>query len=86
MVAITLTEYQGVPIPGVKKGKWSAQNDYTSKFGFNTLKGVVLTVDSDDDAIVSATISSGQATIGLVDDDGAAITSTTTGYYWAWGE
>ena len=86
MTAATLTEYSGVPIPGVKKGSCVAQNAYTSTFGFKTLKGVLLTVDSDNDAIVTCAIATGSGTIKLVDDAGSDIAANTTIYYWAWGE
>jgi len=85
-MVLTLTEHTGVPIPGIKKGKWSGVNGDTSSFGFNTLIGVVMTVDSDNDAIVSLPISGGSGTMGLRDDEGNAVSATTTGYYWAWGE
>ena len=86
MTAITLTQTDQVPIPGLKKGKWSAQDGYTSKFGFRTLKGVTCTVDDDSDVIVTATISSGSATINFIEAGGSAPAGTVTGYYIAWGE
>ena len=83
--AATITEHTNWPTPGIKKGKFLAQSGYTTKFGWNTVVGVLLTVDDNDDAIVSGAISGGDVTIGLIDDQGAAITADTTGYYIAWG-
>jgi len=86
MTEATLTESSRTPLPGVKKGYCSAQNAYTSKFGFSTLEGVILTVDDDNDAIVTCAVASGEGTIKLVDDAGSAIAADTKIHYWAWGE
>lgn len=85
MTAATIVESKHAPIPGIKKGKWTAQNGYTTKFGWNTVVGCVLTVDDDNDAIVTSAISSGEVTIKLVDDAGSNISSNVNGYYIAWG-
>lgn len=87
MTAITLTEDSKCPIPGVKKGAFSAGRDgYTSKFGLSYVRGVVLTMDDNDDVIVSAQLSAGTATLGMIDDAGAAVSADSTGFYWAWGD
>lgn len=84
MTAVTLTEFQDF-IPGLKMGTCTVANAYTSKFGFGTLKGVVLTTGSDNDAIVGASVSAGSATVSAIDDAGSAITTGFTANYIAWG-
>ena len=86
MTAATLTEFSGVPIPGVKKGAFSAQDGYTTKFGLSYVRGAVCTMDDNDDVIVSIQLSSGTATFGMIDDAGSAVSSDSTGFYWAWGD
>ena len=87
MTAITLTESDKAPTPGLKKGAWSAQSGYTSSFGLKNMRGVILLVDDDDDLIVTCAISSGVGTIKFVNDEGSEVAGATkTGYYLAWGE
>lgn len=87
MTLATLTPYQAANYPGLKKGVLSAQNGYTSTFGFKNCRGAVLTVDDDNDAIVTLTaITAGVGTIGINDDANAAVAAATKIYYLAWGD
>ncbi len=87
MTDATLTEYSGVPIPGLKKGSAVGRDAYTSNFGFKTLKGVVCMSSDDDDVIVTVAVAAGAGTINIVDDAGADVTGAdVTFYYIAWGE
>ena len=84
MTAVTLTESQTF-VPGFEAGTCTIANAYTSKFGFGTLKGVVLTTSSDNDAIVGCAVSSGSGTVSAIDDAGAAINTAFTANYIACG-
>ena len=78
MTAATVTEVPGAYLPGIKIGTISAGNNYTTTFGFTEVEWCMVSSNSDDDAIVSAAISSGDVTLGVVDDAGSAITSAIT--------
>jgi len=85
MTAATLTEHRST-MPGIKVGAFSAQNGSTTKFGLASVIGAVLTMDDNDDVIVSVSISSGEATIAMIDDAGAGVATASTGFYLAWGD
>ena len=84
MTTITLTEFEG-SIPGMKMGTCSLANAYTSKFGFQSCSGVILTTSSDNDVIVGGAASSGTVTVSAIDDAGSAVGIAFTCNYIAWG-
>jgi len=75
MTVATLTKIYEDNFPGFNFGYISAANDYTTKLGFSSVEWCFVVSKDDDDAIVSAEISSGNVTLGVIDDAGAAITS-----------
>ncbi len=77
MTVATLTKIYEDNLPGFNFGYITAANDYTSTFGFSTVEWVFVVSKNDDDAIISADISLGTATLGVISDSGAAITSAT---------
>ena len=77
MTAATVTEVPGAYLPGFKIGTISAADSYTTTFGFAEVEWVMVSANGDNDGIVSAAISSGDVTIGLIDDGGSAIATPT---------
>lgn len=87
MTAVALTKTKRVHLPGFKIGAGVLQSGYTSSFGFKTLKGVLLTLDSAEDYIITAAIATGVATITALNQDGSTpLSSDKTAYYIAWGD
>lgn len=86
MTAATVTETDGMYVPGLKFGTISAANAYTTKFGFASLRGAVVSTSSDNDAIVGAIVGGGSATLTAVDDAGSAVTTAFTINFIAWGD
>lgn len=61
--------------PQILTGLTNASNADTFDIPFGQPKGCICTSKSDNDAIVSATVSKNTVTIGAVDDAGANITA-----------
>jgi len=78
MTAATVTEVPGGYMPGFKIGTISAGDNYTTNFNFTEVEWCLVMSASDDDAIATAAISSGDVTIGLIDDSGASVTGAIT--------
>lgn len=85
MTDATLYPYRKINVPGIKSGYCTAQNGYTSKFGFASCQGVVLTEGQNSGDIIGVTLSSGTATITVKDHAGNAVAADRTLYYFAWG-
>jgi hypothetical protein len=85
MTAATLVENKTCYQPGHKYGSATIGNGTTSKFGLAAVEGIVFTPSTDNDVIISATISGGTVTISVVDDAGSAVHTGFTAYYHAWG-
>lgn len=85
MTAATVT-LNGPAYPGIKFGVASAANDYTIDTGLSSCEGIVLTTSDDDEFASATSISGGTVTIGVVDDEGNAVTTARDIYFLAWGK
>ena len=86
MVVVSAITYDpDCPMPNVKKGHCTAQDAYTTNFGFDKVLGGVLTAGTAS-VIATLVISSGDGTINLELHDGTAHTTNTTVYFVVWGE
>jgi len=86
MTAATITKTYDDFLPGFKFGYVTAQDNYTTKFGFASCEWAIVCSKDDDDAIVSVEISSGSATLGIVDDAGSGIATATEVWFMAKGD